>query len=128
MEAKLIQVRLVITTASMIGSKKKGFEITNCDMNPLEVSGFICRCVDSDIFQTGIAFESVTFNCGTGLHIAVVYSLQRSSRDVRYKLKPRTSGQPFSVFETATAICLRAEPHPRFSHACELPDRLRPSK
>ena len=81
-EAELIQVRLIITTTSIVGSQKKCFEVANHNMNPLEISGFISCGIDKNILQAGIAFEAVTFNRRTSLHTFIDHGLHRRSRNV----------------------------------------------
>ena len=40
-KAELIQIGLIIATASMISSQQKGLEITNRNVNPFEITDFV---------------------------------------------------------------------------------------
>ena len=61
-EAEFIQVRLVVATASVVGTKQKRFEVADCGMNPFEISNFIPCGIKRDVFQPHVAFVTVTLD------------------------------------------------------------------
>ena len=62
-EAKFIQIGLKILNPTMVGANQKRFQITDRDMNPLEIIIFrtVSFCTESTSFQTLITGKSITF-------------------------------------------------------------------
>ena len=53
-KAELVQIRLIVSTATVVGAKQKGLKVSDCNMNPFEITGFVLGCIDGDIFQAGM--------------------------------------------------------------------------
>ena len=76
-KTELIQIRLIVSTASVVGSKQKRLEVPNCSMNPFEITGRIFRCIDCDVFQSGVTSVAIALDGGPFLYILVDNILQR---------------------------------------------------
>ena len=61
-EAELIQVRLKLLAATVIGSQQECFQVADGFVQPMQIAGFVLFCVQRNARQVPIALIAVAFD------------------------------------------------------------------
>ena len=88
-EAELVQVRLKLCAATVIGSQQERFQVADGFVQPVQVAGFILFRVQLHTRQVLIASVAVAFDFCTRCSSFVDDLLKCFARDVFHDLHPR---------------------------------------
>ena len=97
-EAELVQVRLKLRAATVIGSQQERFQVADGFVQPEQVAGFILFRVQLHARQVLIASVAVAFDFCTCRNSFVDDLLKCFARDVFHDLHPREQRSPVFRF------------------------------
>ena len=97
-EAELVQVRLKLCAATVIGSQQERFQVADGFVQPVQVAGFILFRVQLHTRQVLIASVAVAFDFCTRCSSFVDDLLKCFARDVFHDLHPREQRSPVFRF------------------------------
>ena len=97
-EAELVQVRLKLCAATVIGSQQERFQVADGFVQPMQVAGFILFRVQRNARQVPIALIAVAFDFCTCRNSFANDLLKCFARDVFHDLHPREQSRAIFRF------------------------------
>ena len=97
-EAELVQIRLKLRAAAVIGSQQERFQVADGFVQPMQIAGLIFFRVQRNAGQIPIASVAVAFDFCTRCNGFVYDLLKRAAGDVFNDLHPREQRSPVFRF------------------------------
>ena len=106
-EAELVQIRLKLRAAAVIGSQQERFQVADGFVQPMQIAGLIFFRVQRNAGQIPIASVAVAFDFCTRCNGFVYDLLKRAAGDVFNDLHPREQRSPvFRFLQRHNDLCL----------------------
>ena len=97
-EAELVQIRLKLRAAAVIGSQQERFQVADGFVQPMQIAGLIFFRFQRNAGQIPIASVAVAFDFCTRCNGFVYDLLKRAAGDVFNDLHPREQRSPVFRF------------------------------